>query len=102
MSAPGAEETGEAPANHPPSAGHELPAVAVVAPLVAALALWLAALPGIEPDQMTELCDHSRQPECSATMPPLITRNETRWNPAARIIPAKGSGFGKVRIDSTR
>lgn len=55
MSAPGAEETGEAPANHPPSAGHELPAVAVVAPLVAALALWLAALPGIEPDQMTDI-----------------------------------------------
>ena len=46
--------------------------------------------------------DHKRQPECSATMPPLITRCDTRAKPAARIISANAFGRGKRRIDSTR
>ena len=46
--------------------------------------------------------DHNRQPECSATMPPVMRWNETRAKPAARIISAKASGRGKRRIDSTR
>ena len=46
--------------------------------------------------------DHSRQPECSATMPPLMRWNDTRPKPAVRIMPANASGRGKRRIDSTR
>ncbi len=45
---------------------------------------------------------HNRQPECSATMPPVMRWNETRRKPAARIISANASGRGKRRIDSTR
>ncbi len=45
---------------------------------------------------------HSRQPECSATMPPAMGWNETRAKPAVRIISANVSGRGKRRIDSTR
>jgi hypothetical protein len=33
-------------------------------------------------------CNHKRQPECSATMPPVMRWNETRANPAFRIISA--------------
>src|SRR3954463_1804200 len=47
-------------------------------------------------------CDHNRQPECSATMPPVMRWNDTRVNPASRIISANASGRGKRRIDSTR
>jgi hypothetical protein len=47
-------------------------------------------------------CDHNRQPECSATIPPLMRWNETRAKPAVRIISAKACGAGKRRIDSTR
>ena len=46
--------------------------------------------------------DHNRQPECSATMPPVMRWNDTRRKPAARIISANTSGRGKRRIDSTR
>ena len=46
--------------------------------------------------------NHKRQPECSATMPPVIGWNETRAKPAARIMAAKACGLGKRRIDSTR
>ncbi len=41
-----------------------------------------------EADEMGEACDHKRQPECSATMPPVMRWNETRRKPAARIISA--------------
>ena len=41
----------------------------------------------------------SRQPECSATTPPVIVSNETRRRPAARIISAKTFGFGNLRIE---
>ena len=52
--------------------------------------------------QMAGRSDHRRQPECSATMPPLIGRCDTRAKPAARIISAKVAGRGNRRIDSTR
>ena len=55
-----------------------------------------------EPKQMAGSSDHKRQPECSATMPPLIGRCDTRAKPAARIISANALGRGKRRIDSTR
>ena len=55
-----------------------------------------------EPKQMAGSSDHKRQPECSATMPPLIVRCDTRAKPAARIISANAFGRGKRRIDSTR
>ena len=55
-----------------------------------------------ETGEMDETEDHRRQPECSATMPPLSACQLTRANPASRIIPAKRSGRGKLRIDSTR
>ena len=47
--------------------------------------------------------DHSRQPECSATMPPrhALERDAARSRPS-RIISANASGRGKRRIDSTR
>ena len=48
------------------------------------------------------LVTHSRQPECSATTPPVIARWETRFKPAARIMSAKAGAAGKLRIDSTR
>jgi hypothetical protein len=46
--------------------------------------------------------DYSRQPECSATMPPVSGQWRTRANPARRIIAVKTSGLGNLRIDSTR
>ena len=49
-----------------------------------------------EPDQMGNAGDHNRQPECSATMPPVSGWNETRPNPAVRIMPAKLSGPRKL------
>jgi len=55
-----------------------------------------------EADEVGDRRDHKRQPECSATMPPLNTRCDTRPKPAARIMSAKASGRGKRRIDSTR
>src|SRR6202035_6181504 len=55
-----------------------------------------------ETDEMRGSGDHKRQPQCSATMPPVICRYETRWKPAARSMAAKASGLGKRRIDSTR
>ena len=55
-----------------------------------------------EPEQMADCSDHKRQPECSATMPPLMDRCDTRAKPAARIISANAFGRGKRRIDSTR
>ena len=55
-----------------------------------------------EPDQVGNAGDHNRQPECSATMPPVSGWNETRPNPAVRIMSAKLSGRGNWRIDSTR
>ena len=55
-----------------------------------------------EPEQMADRSNHKRQPECSATMPPLIERCDTRAKPAARIISANAFGRGKRRIDSTR
>jgi hypothetical protein len=45
---------------------------------------------------------YSRQPECSATMPPLSAVHCTREKPAVRIMAANFSGAGKRRIDSTR
>ena len=55
-----------------------------------------------EAKEMRDRSDHKRQPECSATMPPLITRCDTRAKPAARIMSANALGRGKRRIDSTR
>ena len=55
-----------------------------------------------EAGEMGQPCDHNRQPECSATMPPVMRWNETRAKPAPRIISANASGRGKRRIDSTR
>ena len=55
-----------------------------------------------EPREMREHRDHKRQPEWSATMPPLIGRKVTRPKPAARIMSAKMLGRGKRRIDCTR
>ena len=55
-----------------------------------------------ETEQMADRRDHKRQPECSATMPPLISRCDTRAKPAARIMSANAFGRGKRRIDSTR
>src|SRR5204862_5819683 len=55
-----------------------------------------------ETKQMADRRDHKRQPECSATIPPLIIRCDTRRKPAARIISANALGRGKRRIDSTR
>jgi hypothetical protein len=55
-----------------------------------------------EAEQMGESGDHKRQPECSATTPPVICRNDTRRKPAAPIISANCCGRGKLRIDSTR
>ena len=46
--------------------------------------------------------NHKRQPECSATIPPVRLSHFTRENPAARIISAKALGLGNLRIDSTR
>ncbi len=55
-----------------------------------------------QPDEMDECRDHKRQPECSATTPPVSGRALTRRKPAAEIIAAKACGLGKRRIDSTR
>ena len=52
--------------------------------------------------EMGDRADHKRQPECSATMPPVIGVNVTRRKPAARIMSAKTFGRGNLRIDSTR
>ena len=52
--------------------------------------------------EMRERGDHKRQPECSATIPPVMRWNATRRKPAVRIMSAKVSGRGKRRIDSTR
>ena len=43
--------------------------------------------------------DHNRQPECSATTPPVIGVNDTRRKPAASIIVAKAFGLGNFRIE---
>ena len=45
---------------------------------------------------MGERCDHNRQPECSATMPPVMRWNDTRAKPAARIMSANASGPRKA------
>ena len=55
-----------------------------------------------KPQKVRRSRDHKRQPECSATMPPLMDWNETRAKAAARNIAAKACGLGKRRIDSTR
>ena len=55
-----------------------------------------------ETGDMSQAGDHNRQPECSATMPPVMRWNATRRKPAARIISANASGRGNRRIDSTR
>ena len=55
-----------------------------------------------EAEEMRGGSDHSRQPECSATMPPVMGVNDTRRKPAASIIVAKAFGLGNFRIDSTR
>ncbi len=55
-----------------------------------------------ETQQMCGAGDHKRQPECNATMPPVIGRNVTREKCASRIMAANACGFGKRRIDSTR
>ncbi len=55
-----------------------------------------------QPDEMSGGGDHNFQPECSATTPPVICRNETRRKPARSIMPAKACGLGNLRIDSTR
>src|SRR4029079_12298796 len=52
--------------------------------------------------EVSQSRDHNRQPECSATMPPVMRRNDTRAKPALRIISENPSGGGKRRIDSTR
>ena len=39
-----------------------------------------------EPRHMRKRSDHKRQPECSATMPPLIVCQLARWKPASLII----------------
>ena len=44
---------------------------------------------------MREARDHSRQPECSATTPPVIGVKETRRKPAASIIAANCLRLGK-------
>src|SRR6185437_16925183 len=51
-------------------------------------------------DKMGEAADHKRQPECSATTPPVICVTETRRNPASSIILANAFGLGNLRIDS--
>src|SRR5262249_58856353 len=55
-----------------------------------------------ETREVGEASDHNRQPECSATMPPVMRWNETRRKPAARINSANSSGRGKRRIDAIR
>ena len=45
---------------------------------------------------------HSRQPEWMAAMPPDRLRTLTRASPASRIIPARVSWSGKVRMLSAR
>ena len=55
-----------------------------------------------ETGEVDQAGNHNRQPECSATMPPVMRWNATRRKPAERIISAKLSGRGKRRIDSTR
>ena len=55
-----------------------------------------------EPDEMRRSGNHRRQPRCSATIPPLMVRYDTRANPAARSMAANSGGRGKRRIDSTR
>ena len=42
---------------------------------------------------------YKRQPECSATMPPVMRANSTRRKPAARIMSAKVAGGGNWRIE---
>ena len=43
-----------------------------------------------ETHEMRDACDHNRQPECSATTPPVIGVNETRRKPAASIMRGEG------------
>src|SRR5262245_20201205 len=52
--------------------------------------------------KMKNASDHNRQPEWSATTPPVIVVNETRRKPAPSIMRANGLGLGNLRIDSTR
>jgi len=53
-------------------------------------------------DEMKNSTDHNRQPEWSATTPPVIVVNETRRKPASSIMRANGLGLGNLRIDSTK
>ena len=55
-----------------------------------------------ETNEMRGAGNHKRQPECSATIPPVISLCETRAKPAARSMAANACGLGKRRIDSTR
>ena len=52
--------------------------------------------------EMGDRADHKRQPECSATMPPVMGLNVTRRKPAAWIMSAKTVGRGNFLIDSAR
>src|SRR6185437_5163914 len=52
-------------------------------------------------DEMRYAGNHKRQPECSATTPPVIGVTDTRRKPACSIICAKALGLGNLRIDST-
>src|SRR5262245_63179822 len=53
-------------------------------------------------DEMKNSSDHNRQPEWSATTPPVIVVNETRRKPTTSIMRANGLGLGNLRIDSTK
>jgi len=47
---------------------------------------------------MTDGSDNKRQPEESATMPPLMARCDTRAKPAARIMSANAAGLRRVNF----
>ena len=55
-----------------------------------------------ETDEIRGAGNHKRQPECSATIPPVMILWVTRAKPAARSMASKAGGLGKRRIDSTR
>ena len=55
-----------------------------------------------EAEEMGDAADHKRQPECSATTPPVIGVKVARRKPACSIIDANSFGLGNLRIDSTR
>src|SRR5262249_51834412 len=52
--------------------------------------------------EMADRPDHNRQPECRATIPPVMGVNLTRRKPAVRIMSANTSGCGNSLIDSAR